>query len=263
MSGHPRTPSTMTPRSDAHDAGALLAAEGCAVPSCPRPRYARGWCALHHKRWQRHGDPQASVPPRGTTRRCAVEGCEEPVDARDLCHGHYQRWWRDSPLATRVPLGRRRQPTHCVAAGCDRAPHARNLCQTHYRRLLVRGDAEPERAIRTPDGTGSRSHGYWKVPVPAELRHLTDGRSPVGEHRLVMAIHLGRPLRSDESVHHRNGIRTDNRLENLELWTTAQPSGSRIEDKVQWALALLRTYRPDLIADAADEELPAERGEEP
>ena len=63
-----------------------------------------------------------------------------------------------------------------------------------------------------------------------------------------MARALGRPLTPDETVHHRNGDRLDNRPENLELWSSAQPKGQRVEDKLTWAWQLIRRYDRDAAA---------------
>ena len=90
-------------------------------------------------------------------------------------------------------------------------------------------------------------HGYFCVPVPPELRHLADGKTNELQHRLVMAQLLGRALTADESVHHRNGNRLDNRPENLELWSRWHPAGQRIEDKLAWAIELLQRYAPERL----------------
>lgn len=88
------------------------------------------------------------------------------------------------------------------------------------------------------EGRYTNSYGYVQV-----RRVDGVGRSLwAGEHRVVMEGHLGRRLRSDESVHHKNGVKGDNRIENLELWTRFQPTGQRVEDLVTWAKELLARY---------------------
>lgn len=73
-------------------------------------------------------------------------------------------------------------------------------------------------------------------------RAISVDKRNVLEHRHLMEQHLGRPLAKHETVHHINGVRHDNRLENLELWSKSHPSGQRVADKIAWAKAFLTEY---------------------
>lgn len=85
-----------------------------------------------------------------------------------------------------------------------------------------------------------KRHGYIWVSVPMLSRN--GGPKAVLEHRYVMSQHLGRELLPEETVHHINGVRSDNRLENLELFNSRHGPGQRVADKVAFAIEILRQY---------------------
>lgn len=100
-----------------------------------------------------------------------------------------------------------------------------------------------KRSFAWKGGKIKDANGYIHVWNPDHPNaNIGRRKAYVAEHRMVMSNHIGRKLRSDETVHHKNGNREDNRIENLELWSTSHPSGQRVEDIVSWAKNMLQSY---------------------
>lgn len=136
----------------------------------------------------------------------------------------------------------------CSFEGCTNPSHIKSTghCSGHYGQVHRGEELRPLRSMR-PRGSGSKtSKGYILMYRPEHPHADMAGRVP--HHRLVMEEYLGRYLRENENVHHKNGVRDDNRLENLELWVVSQPSGQRPQDLVAWALQIIETYGEDNAA---------------
>lgn len=214
----------------------------CEAADCERPVYARQLCGRHYKQWHRSGAVKVDEAPKG----CKVPTCDRLAVTRGWCHGHYLRWSRQGDVKADVPLSRPVRDV-CAVENCERGGHSGGHCRTHARRKQLYGDPLAGGPIRQRNAGGSLSHGYWVIAVSAEMREFVPaGRRTELEHRLVMAQQLGRPLRADEVVHHKNGDRVDNRPANLELWTTVQPKGQRVTDKLAYAYMLIERYASEV-----------------
>ncbi len=111
----------------------------------------------------------------------------------------------------------------------DRGENKRQYCSKSCLHRAWDRDGKPDK--RTFEGKiHVSSSGYIYEHAPNHPATQGKEYKYIGQHRLVMERHLGRELVKGESVHHKNGVRTDNTLSNLELWSRSQPAGQRVDD---------------------------------
>lgn len=163
-----------------------------------------------------------------------------------LCGGHYGQKKKGKtlkPLKHQTTGGRPKLPDRpCLFASCNNLRSIRGYCYGHAKQIRLGQELRPLRKWEPHaflDGWGKA----WTYETTGYAYVSRQGSAiKTLEHRVVMELMIGRPLHPHENVHHVNGIRNDNRPENLELWSTMQPTGQRVVDKLAFAREIIRLY---------------------
>ena len=221
----------------------------CKIEDCVGLVQGHKYCSTHYRRWKLGKD--ISSPIRKREKRdplCVVKDCNNKHGARGLCGTHYARWKRgtisefmDIPVNELVN-GRKGVSAIriCSIDKCGKPHNAKGLCIGHDQRRRAGLDVDVPLKIQE---FGRRySPPYKDKKGYIHVKEYGGNLRDIFIHRLVLEEYLGRELTKQETVHHKNGVKDDNRIENLELWSKSQPSGQRVEDKVNWAREILSQY---------------------
>ena len=166
--------------------------------------------------------------------------------AAGYCEAHGRQIRLGKPLS---PIVRKtKKQGICKFDDCGRHVFARGYCRRHYSQFIEGSTLTPITSIRSavlPVGSVNiKQDGYIRVKTESGWDT---------QHRIVMSDFIGRPLLPHELVHHKNGIRTDNRIENLELCSRYQPPSQRISDQLEWAREIISLYAGLPLFDTQDE----------
>ncbi len=231
----------------------------CSVEGCNKPRDRKGWCSMHYTRMHNHGElgPAEAFQPEKVALTC--EHCSKDFE---MTAGRYRvavKFFGGRKYCTRtcwkealaIEALERPAPTF-ECAQCKKVVARKRTPKTGQYNLQPKFCGRECASLAGKHNAGLPLHvkqrdGYILV--------CQGGRRAkyVPQHRIVMERAIDRPLRKEETVHHKNGQRDDNRIENLELWNSRHGKGQRVSDKIEFCAGFLREYGYDPMVPTVSE----------
>lgn len=207
----------------------------CAVVNCSRISHAKGLCSVHDRMRKAGLDYNAPLRQRSPTwEKCKVPGCKNMSHFfHGLCGTHQYRMQRHGSYE--LPAKPKKK---CVISKCNLESDGLGYCDEHRKRLL---HSESYNFPISKDATLLDPRGYRKMCLTYHP-NAQKGSHQIFEHTLVMSNIIGRPLRKGETVHHKNGLRGDNRPSNLELRTTNHGRGQSVLDMLKFCREYIQEY---------------------
>ena len=234
----------------------------CSIESCNNLVKCKNFCQKHYIRYLKYGDPlhikraeKGSDQVKNKNRfKYITDFAHENANKYGKVSEHYyvmskflNRKIKDNEYIIHIDgdysnnnienLKLEESFDICIVNGCNDITKGKIYCEKHYIRNKKYGDPNIILVKRDPNNPGHLDkYGYIIMRHPIT-------KKPIRQHRLIMEIFLKRELYKHENVHHINGDRSDNRIENLELWSKCQPCGQRVIDKINWAKEILKQYK--------------------
>ena len=160
---------------------------------------------------------------------------------------------------------------NCINCGKKKNGCSKIYCESCYRKEYYKNN--PEKRDKKRKTSLENKRKKLGIPIDAPLLKNKNGfggingcgykiyykpdhfasnkiSGKITEHKMIMCEFLGRNLYKEENIHHKNGDRLDNRLENLELWSKHQPNGQRVKDKIKFYKEFLEKYGAEVNLDS-------------
>ena len=165
----------------------------CTVKGCDRKHAAHGYCLMHYRRIKKHGTVCYTWGGKKVGRPCQF--CDRAVVAREMCYRHYQMWLKYG------------DPLHSDKAKKNGEKNGRHIRKGY---MMVTDVADFPKAAPS-DETTEKSNTHHSQFINSH-GYRQNGSSRVLEHRKIAGAKPG------EIVHHIDGNKINNNLENLHVF---------------------------------------------